>query len=83
MTDYERFKIIYDEIDELIEKRVASTDKDFITWHTKADRFLRKKYGDGPEFKDFAGTHFSLLVFFDAAEDDYIEVCREGLETTK
>lgn len=83
MTDYDKFKEIYDEIEELIEKRVTSSNKGFITWHTKADRFLRKKYGDGPEFKDFAETPFSLLLFIDDTEEDYIEACKEGLETTK
>lgn len=42
MNDYEKFKVIYDEIDELIAKQVASSDEEFITWYTKTERFIRK-----------------------------------------
>ena len=37
MQDYEKFKQIYAEIDELIKKQVTSEDAEFITWHTKRD----------------------------------------------
>jgi hypothetical protein len=40
MQDYEKFKQIYAEIDELIKKQVTSEDAEFITWHTRAERFI-------------------------------------------
>lgn len=84
MTDYEKFKQIYDEIDELLEKRVTSEDPEFITWRTKADRFIRKKYGVGPEQKSFSNTVFSLRVFsFTETRADYVRVCASGLKETK
>lgn len=53
MSAYERFKAIYNEIDILIEKKVTCEDEAFITWHTRADRFIRKQYGDGPDPRIF------------------------------
>lgn len=84
MTDYEKFKKIYDEIDSLIEKKVTSSDNEFITWHKKAERFIQKKYGDNTELKDFKNTHFSLIVWtFNETHSDYVNACRSGLESTK
>ena len=84
MNDYEKFKVIYDEIDELIAKQVASSDEEFITWYTKTERFIRKKYGDSPELKDFTNTSFTLMVFtFNETRADYVRACKRGLESTK
>lgn len=84
MNDYQRFKLIYEEIDELIAKQVASSDEDFITWYTKAERFIRRKYGDSPELKDFTNTSFTLMVFsFNETRADYVRACKRGLESTK
>ena len=45
MTDYEKLKGIIDEIDNLISDHVRSSAPAFKAWHTKAERFLIKKYG--------------------------------------
>ena len=84
MQDYEKFKQIYAEIDELIKKQVISEDAEFITWHTKAERFIRKKYGEHSEFKAFSDISYSLMVYaFNKTHSDFVEACRNGLEETK
>lgn len=84
MQDYEKFKQIYAEIDELIKKQVISEDAEFITWHTKAERFIRKKYGEHSEFKAFSDISYSLMVYaLNKTHSDFVEACRNGLEETK
>lgn len=82
MRDYEIFKKIYDEIENLLKKNVTSEDPAFIAWQTKVDRFIRKYYGDGPEFKGFSDTSFSLTIW-DTTHDDDVQACREGLIITR
>ena len=85
MTDYERFKKIYDDIDVLIEHRVRTSSQEFISWKTRAERFLRTHYGENSkEVVDFRNTHFSLMIYtFNETESDYIEACKSGLLTSK
>lgn len=85
MTDYERFKKIYDDIDVLIEHRVRTSSQEFISWKTRAERFLRTHYGENSkEVVDFGNTHFSLMIYtFNETESDYIEACKSGLIKSK
>lgn len=85
MTDYERFKKIYDDIDVLIEHRVRTSSQEFISWKTRAERFLRTHYGENSkEAVDFGNTHFSLMIYtFNETESDYIEACKSGLVKSK
>ena len=85
MTDYERFKRIYDDIDVLIEHRVRTSSQEFISWKTRAERFLRTHYGENSkEVVDFGNTHFSLMIYtFNETESDYIEACKSGLIKSK
>lgn len=85
MTDYERFKKIYDDIDVLIEHRVRTSSQEFISWKTRAERFLRTHYGENSkEVVDFENTHFSLMIYtFNVTESDYIEACKSGLVESK
>lgn len=85
MTDYERFKKIYDDIDVLIEHRVRASSQEFISWKTRAERFLRTHYGENSkEAVDFGNTHFSLMIYtFNETESDYIEACKSGLVKSK
>lgn len=85
MTDYERFKKIYDDIDVLIEHRVRTSSQEFISWKTRAERFLRTHYGENSkEVVDFENTHFSLMIYtFNETESDYIEACKSGLVESK
>lgn len=85
MTDYERFKKIYDDIDVLIEHRVRTASQEFISWKTRAERFLRAHYGENSkEVVNFENTHFSLMIYtFNETESDYIEACKSGLVESK
>ena len=85
MTDYERFKKIYDDIDVLIEHQVRTSSQEFISWKTRAERFLRTHYGENSkEAVDFGNTHFSLMIYtFNETESDYIEACKSGLVESK
>lgn len=84
MRDYEKFKKIYDEIEDLLQKNVTGEDPAFIAWQTKTDRFIRKYYGDGPEFKDFSDTEFGLMVWTsNTTHEDNVLACRGGLIATR
>ena len=87
MTDYEKLEGIIDEIDNLI-YHVRSSAPAFEAWHTKAERFLIKKYGkDSLEHKKFCDTHFAPLIWCgqDEEEDARISIkcCADGLKSCK
>lgn len=85
MTDYEKLKGIIDEIDVLIEKKVSASDVDFEAWHTKAERFLVKRFGkDSLEHTKFNNTLFSLMIFVsNTPHSEFVKACKSGLESTK
>ena len=88
MTDYEKLKQIFDEIDVLLSLQVQSSDPKFEAWHIKAERFLIKKYGkDSLEHKKFIDISFTPLIWdLDDEEKDYrdsIDCCRNGLTSCK
>lgn len=85
MTDCEEFKSIIDEIDKLIQKGVDSEDSSFRAWHTKAERFLAKKYGEGSfEYKKFGETYFSLSCYTHSTpREKFVAACLRDLETTR
>ncbi len=85
MSDYEKLKTLYDEIDSLILSRVKSSDPRFETWQTKVERLLKKVYGESSEERiNFLHTVFSPIVYTSYTTDvDYIEACADGLKSTK
>lgn len=85
MTDYQKFKGLYDEIDILIEHNVKASTPEFVTWQTKVKRFLRNFYGEtSHEALDFENTPFSLMIYtFTETESDYVQACRSGLTQCK
>ena len=88
MTEYEKLKGIVDEIDNLIYHHVRSFAPAFEAWHTKAERFLIKKYGkDSLEHKKFCDTHFAPLIWCGQDEEEDIRIsikcCAEGLRSCK
>ena len=88
MTDYEKLKGIIDEIDNLISHHVCSSAPAFEAWHTKAERFLIKKYGkDSLEHQKFLDTYFAPLVWCGEDEEqdirDSIKWCADGLRSCK
>lgn len=85
MMEYEKFKEIYDEIDELIALRVSASTPKFQAWRVKAERFLLKKYGEKSyEVKNFKSFPFSLMCYtFDTSENDFIKACKDDLCSVK
>lgn len=88
MTDYEKLKGIIDEIDNLIHHHVRSSAPAFEAWHTKAERFLIKKFGkDSLEHKKLLDTYFAPLVWCGEDEEqdirDSIKWCADGLRSCK
>ena len=88
MTDYEKLKGIIDDIDNLIGHNVRSSAPAFEAWHTKAERFLIKKYGkDSLEHKKFLDTYFAPMIWSMDDEDENIRIsiqwCADGLRSCK
>ena len=86
MTDYQKFKAIYDEINVLIAHNVKSSTPEFVTWRTKAMRFLNNYYGEkSEESTKFKTTNFHPTIMIVGAfnEGDYISYCRSALNSTK
>lgn len=85
MTEYERLKDIINEIDDLLDRSIKSSDPDFRAWKTKTERFLIKAYGeDSYEYKELKNTQFTSLNWNDEdAERNAIKRCAEGLKTCK
>lgn len=85
MTDYEKLKKIYDEIDVLISNNVTSRSPEFIAWKNKATRFLINKFGEKSyEFKEFQKYYFTLTIsFFNTSNNDYVQKCRDDLLSVK
>lgn len=82
MTDYEKLQEIICEIDDLIDLRVTSKTAEFQAWHTKAERFLIKKYGeDSFEHQKLKNTEFRPNVYMSTQE--VVFACKRGLLATK
>lgn len=85
MGEYEKFKKIYDEIDELMNQNVSSSSPKFQAWYVKAERFLIKKYGEKSyEVQNFKSFPFSLMCYtFDTSENEFIKACKDDLCAVK
>lgn len=88
MTDYEKLRDIIDDIDNLISHHVRASTPAFEAWHTKAERFLIKQYGENSlEHKKFLNTNFapSLLDLYVSGENlqESIRLCCDGLRMCK
>lgn len=63
MTDYEKLRGLYQEIDELIEKGVDAYSPDFKDWFTKSKIFFERKYGkDSYAFNELNEYNFKPSV---------------------
>ena len=84
MTDYEKLKIIIDEIDALISHKVISSEPEFQAWKTKAERFLIAKFGkDSYEHQLLAHTYFFVFSMRDVSRAENVQACKKGLEKNK
>ena len=87
MTDQQKFKILYTEIDVLIAHQVTIETPEFIAWKLKVTRILKKLYGkDSDEITEFENTKFSPMIYsitdLENKELD-IRACADGLQVTK
>ena len=82
MSDYEKFKAIYNEIDLLISNLVRCSDPRFKEWEFRADRFLAKHYGQESEERiRFSGVDFGE---YHGQNDILAGVrCKSGLQEAK
>lgn len=85
MREYDKFKEICNEIDVLMEQKVTKSSPQFRAWHSKAERFLIKQYGEESyEVKKFKTFYFSLkCVFSGTPESSFIKACQDDLCTVK
>lgn len=86
MSDYTKFKEIYDEIDSLIENEVDSSTPEFQAWYNKTKRFLIKKFGDkSHELKEFENHRFCFGVYSLDDDNNYedIKACQRDLRIVK
>lgn len=82
MSDYEKFKAIYNEIDLLISNSVRCSDPRFKEWEFRADRFLAKHYGQESEER----IRFSQVDFgeYHGQNDILAGIrCKSGLQEAK
>ena len=82
MSDYEKFKAIYNEIDLLISNSVRCSDPRFKEWEFRADRFLAKHYGqESEERKRFSKVDFGE---YHGQNDILAGIrCKSGLQEAK
>lgn len=82
MSDYEKFKAIYNEIDLLISNLVGCSDPRFKEWEFRADRFLARHYGQESEER----IRFSKVDFGEYhGQNDILACvrCKSGLQEAK
>lgn len=82
MSDYEKFKAIYNEIDLLISNSVRCSDPRFKEWEFRVDRFLAKHYGQESEER----IRFSKVDFgeYHGQNDILAGIrCKSGLQEAK
>ena len=85
MSEYDKFKKIYEEIDDLIAHEVTASYPEFKSWRVKAERFLIKKYGnESYEIKNFRQFSFTLRAYtLSTPQSSFINKCKDDLNTVK
>lgn len=87
MTDEQKFKALYEEIDALIEHRVTNETPEFIAWKLKVMRVLKKHYGkDSDEIAEFENIKFSPMIYsISDLENQKLDIraCANGLQVAK
>ena len=85
MPDAEKLQELIDETDQLIKHEVINKDPEFIKWHTKTERFLKKIYGEkSSEYGDFIRTSFTISDFPRlTTQSDFVQACARDIHKTK
>ena len=82
MSDLEKLQEIISEIDGLLGGNITSKAAEFQAWHTKAERFLIKRFGqDSFEHQRLKNTEFRPSVYMSTQE--VVFACKRGLNATK
>ncbi len=82
MSDLEKLQEIISEIDGLLGGNITSKAAEFQAWHTKAERFLIKRFGqDSFEHQQLKNTEFRPGVYMSTQE--VVFACKRGLNATK
>ncbi len=85
MNDYDKLKALCEEAENLASKFVKSSSPEFKAWHTKAERFLIRKFGsESFEVENFRKTQFTLTAFIlgGTPEYEFAEACVRDLRST-
>lgn len=81
MSNYEKLKKLYSQIDNLINTGVTSYSPEFKSWYGNCKRFLSNCYGkDSIELENFVKTRFQSALIDDQQQRLW---CINGLEATK
>lgn len=88
MTDAERIQALINRAQDLLTKRVTSSDANFYAWRLEAEDFLKNKFGPGAD--EYARLHdrdFSPIVLTSWQSEherqaSFIKACADGLMDT-
>jgi len=83
MSNYERLKKVYDEVEGLINARVTSRSNEFNLWKHESERVLIDIYGvNSIEYQNFRKIVFHLSAL-ERPNIDYVNKCIFGLKNAK
>ena len=85
MTDYQKFKEIYDEIESLEDWKMDAFSPAFKAWKSKTERFLINYFGkDSYEVSHFNAVEFKFSMYAPGrTAADHFQKCQNGLEECK
>lgn len=85
MTNYQKFKELYDEIESLEDWKMDAFSPAFKAWKSKTERFLINYFGkDSYEVSHFNAVEFKFSMYAPGrTAADYFQKCQNGLEECK
>lgn len=84
MSEYGKIKKLIDDGDELISKRVDTSNPEFQAWKFRVTKYILQRFGeDSIDVKEFKKIKFSLGFYLGMTKEEFINDCKHGIETTK
>lgn len=85
MTNYQKFKELYDEIESLEDWKMNAFSPAFKAWKSKTERFLINYFGkESYEVSHFNAVEFKFSMYAPGrTAADYFQKCQNGLEECK
>ena len=85
MTNYQKFKELYDEIESLEDWKMDAFSPAFKAWKSKTERFLINYFGkESYEVSHFNAVEFKFSMYAPGrTAADYFQKCQNGLEECK